>query len=193
MVRTLGFLKETRDDILTLEADDTQILAWYVDAVFAVHPDMKSHTGMVFTLGKGAIISSSTKQKVNARSSTESELIASDDKLGKIISTKKFMEHQDFKVKVNLIYQDNTNTMKLQNNGKLSSGKRTRHFDIKLFYITDLISRNEVEVRYCPTDEMLADYMTKPLVGAKFKLFRDLIMNLSGKHHRIGQQECVGE
>ena len=55
------------------------------------------------------------------------------------------MEHQDFKVKVNLIYQDNTNTMKLQNNGKLSSGKRTRHFDIKLFDITDLISRNEVE------------------------------------------------
>ena len=154
---------------------------------------MKSHTGMVFTLGKGTIIRSSTKQKVNARSSTESEVIVSDDKLGKIISTKKFMEHQDFKVKVNLIYQDNTKTMKLQNNGKLSSGKRTRHFDIKLFYITDLISRNEVEVRYCPTDEMLADYMTKPLVGAKFKLFRDLIMNLSGKHHRIGQQECVGE
>ena len=135
MVRTLGFLKETRDDILTLEADDTQILTWYVDAAFAVHPDMKSHTGMVFTLGKGAIISSSTKQKVNARSSTESELIASDDKLGKIISTKKFMEHQDFKVKVNLIYQDNTNTMKLQNNGKLSSGKRTRHFDINYFIL----------------------------------------------------------
>ena len=103
------------------------------------------------------------------------------------------MEHQDFKVKINLIYQDNTNTMKLQNNGKLSSGKRTRHFDIKLFYITDLILRNEVEVSYCPTDEMLADYITKPLVGTKFKLFRDLIMNLSGKHHRIGQQECVGE
>ena len=56
-------------------------------------------------------------------------------------------------------------------------------------YITDLISRNEVEVRYCPTDEMLADYMTKSLVGTKFKLFRDLIMNLSGKYHRIGQQE----
>ena len=103
------------------------------------------------------------------------------------------MEHQDFKVKVNLIYQDNTNTMKEQNNGKLSSGKRTRHFDIKLFYITDLISRNEVEVRYCPSDEILADYMTKPLVGTKFKLFRDLIMNLCGKHHRIGQQERVGE
>ena len=71
LARTLGFLKGTRDEILTLEADDTHILTWYVDAAFAVHSDMKSHTGMVFTLGKGAIISSSTKQKVNARSSTE--------------------------------------------------------------------------------------------------------------------------
>jgi hypothetical protein len=40
---------------------------------------------------------------------------------------------------------------------------------------------------------MIADYMTKPLVGGKFKIFRDLIMNLNGKHHRIGQQECVGQ
>ena len=62
---------------------------------------MKSHTGMVFTLEKGAIVCSSTKQIVNATSSTESELIASDDKLG---NTKMFMEHQDFKVKPNLIF-----------------------------------------------------------------------------------------
>jgi hypothetical protein len=40
---------------------------------------------------------------------------------------------------------------------------------------------------------MIADYNMKPVVGRKFVLFRDLIMNLSGKHHRIGQQECVGQ
>ena len=95
-------------------------------------------------------------------------------------------------MKLNIIYQDNTSTMKLQKNGKLSSGKRTRHFDVKLFYITDLIDRDEVEVRYCPTDEMIADYMSKPLVVAKFQRFRDLIMNLSNVYHQIGQQECVG-
>jgi hypothetical protein len=83
--------------------------------------------------------------------------------------------------------------MKLEQNGKESSGKRTRHFDIKYFYVTDLVGRKEVTIEYCPTDEMIADYMTKPLVGSKFKLFRDLIMNLSGKHHRIAQQECVGK
>ena len=79
---------------------------------------------------------------------------------------------------MNIIFQDNTSTIKLQQNGKVSSGKRTRHFDIKLFYITDLISRDEVSVEYCPSDDMIADYMSKPLMGAKFKEFRNLIMNL---------------
>ena len=35
--------------------------------------------------------------------------------------------------------------------------------------------------------------MNKPLGGGKFKLFRDLIMNLYGKHHRLEQYECVGQ
>ena len=82
--------------------------------------------------------------------------------------------------------------MKLEENGKESLGKRAQHFDIKYLYITDLVGRNEVKIEYCPTDEMIADYMTKPLVVSKFKLFWDLIMNLSGKHHWIAQQECVG-
>ena len=103
-----------------------------------------------------------------------------------------FIEYQEFQVKLNIIYQDNTSTMKLEKNGKASSGKRTRHFDIKYFYVTDLIARQEVEVIYCPTDDMLADYMTKPTTGSKFHSFRDLIMNLTGKTHHIGQQECVG-
>jgi hypothetical protein len=95
-------------------------------------------------------------------------------------------------VKLNIIYQDNTSTIKLEQNGKESSGKRTRHFDIKYFYVTDLVSRNKVEIEYCSTDEMLADYNTKPVVGRKFSLFRNRFMNLSGKHRHIQQQECVG-
>ena len=72
--------------------------------------------------------------------------------------------------------------MKLENNGKASSGKRTRHFDIKYFYVTNLFGRDEVEVIYCPTDDMIADYMTKALTGTKFHYFRDLVMNLTGKY-----------
>lgn len=79
----MSFLKGTLDDVLTLEAGDSQTLSWYIDAVFAVHPDMKSHTGMMFTLDKCAILSSSTKQKVNSRSSTEAELNTTDKNISK--------------------------------------------------------------------------------------------------------------
>ena len=92
LLRVMGFLKGTKDDVLTLEADDAQTLYWYIDAAFGVHPDMKSHSGLAFTLGKGAIISSSRKQKVNSRSSTEAELNATDDMISKIIRVKKFLE-----------------------------------------------------------------------------------------------------
>ena len=157
LVRMLSFLKGTRNDILTLEVDDSQVLKWFVDAAFAVHPDMKSHTGMVMTTGKGAFICSSTKQKVSSRSTTEAELNTVDEKLSKIIHIKRFLNHQGFQVRLNIIFQDNASTIKLQRNGKISLGKRTRHFDIKLFYITDLISRYEVSVKCCPTGKMIAD------------------------------------
>ncbi len=48
-------------------------------------------------------------------------------------------------------------------------------------------------IRYCPTVDMIADYMTKPTVGKKFQMLRDYVMNLTGKDHRIVQQECVGQ
>ena len=72
------------------------------------------------------------------------------------------------------------------------SVKQTRHSDIKDFYVTYLVSQNEAKIDYCPTDEKIVDHMTNPLVGVKFKFFRNIIMNLSGKHQRIGHQECVG-
>lgn len=179
LLKVLSFLKATKEDILRLEADDTMTIKWFVDAAFAVHGDLKSHTGAVMTLGKGAVVGDSTKQKVNSRSSTESELVAVDDKISKIVWTKKFLESQGFNVKLNIIYQDNESTIKLENNGKESSGKRTRHFDIKFFYVNDLVKRGEVTIKYCPTNDMLADYMSKPLTGPKFSKFRQLIMNLA--------------
>ena len=76
LVRLLKFLNLTKEDVLTIEASDNPSITWYVDAAFAVHEDMKSHSGATMTLGKGMIISGSTKQKINTRSSTEAELVA---------------------------------------------------------------------------------------------------------------------
>eukprot|EP00957_Ditylum_brightwellii_P007433 562532-Ditylum_brightwellii.AAC.1 len=174
----MGFLFSTFNDILTLEADNSQTLTWYIDAAFVVHLDMKSHAGAAFTLGKGVICSDSSKQRVNTRSPIEAELVTVDNKICKVIWMKKFLEHQGFQVKLNTVCQDNESTLKLARNGKESSGKRTQHFDIKYFYVTELNSRKEVQVEYCLTDDMLADYKSKPTVGPKFNNFRDSIINI---------------
>jgi hypothetical protein len=183
LTRLMNFLNKTRKDVATLEASDKQKADWYIDAAFAVHNDFKSHTGAGFTLGKGIITSVSTKQKVNTRSSTEAELVGADDVISKVLWTKLFIEAQGFNIENNA-HRDNTSCMKLEENGKASSGKRTRHFNIKYFYITDLIKRKELALKYCPTDKIIADYMTKPLVGTKFHFFRNLIMNFPESDRR---------
>jgi hypothetical protein len=79
----------------------------------------------------------------------------------------------------NIILQDNTSTIQLENNGRRYSGKRTRHINIRYFYITDQIKEGKVSVTYCPTLEMVLDYFTKPLQGSLFRTHRNEIMGLS--------------
>ena len=73
--RCLTFLRDTKHEPLTLSADGSWTIRWWVDASYAVHPDMKSHTGATMSLGQGCVYSMSTKQKLNTRSSTESKLV----------------------------------------------------------------------------------------------------------------------
>ena len=83
----------------------------------------------------------STKQKINTRCSTEAEIVGVDGKISKAIWTRKFMEEQKFKVSLNVIYQDNQNVIKLEEIGSKSTGNRTRHFNIDVFYVKDLMKR----------------------------------------------------
>lgn len=84
LLRMIKYLIDTKNMELTLEAEtsgeDVLICKWYPDVAFAVHSDMKSHTGAVLTLGKkGAVNTISSKQKLNTRSSTEAELVEAND------------------------------------------------------------------------------------------------------------------
>jgi hypothetical protein len=98
---------------------------WYVDASFAVHHNMRSHTGGGLTIGRGFPIVSSTKQKLNTRSSTESELVGVDNMMPIIIWSCYFLMAQGYGVTQNLLLQDNKSSMLLERNGKASSSKRT--------------------------------------------------------------------
>ncbi len=59
--------------------------------------------------------------------------------------------------------------MLLEKSRKASSGKRTWHINIQYVFITDRVNMKEVEIEWCPTKEMVADFMTKPLQGSHFR------------------------
>ena len=79
LAKVIRYIRGTIHLPLVLGWDGSGRLVWSIDASFAVHMDMKSHTGYCLTLGKGSVLSGSTKQKITTRSSTESELVDVDD------------------------------------------------------------------------------------------------------------------
>jgi hypothetical protein len=176
--RLLSYLKRTRELVLTLGVDTMNIVKWWADSAFAVHPDMRSHSGLLGSLGRGAIFARSTTQKLNTTSSTEAEIVASAEILSQALWTQSFLRHQGYKVKNGLLYQDNQAAMNIQNNGVLSRRRRSRHVDIRFFFIKDRIDKGEMEVAFCGTNDMVADYLTKPLQGEKFRGFRNSILGL---------------
>ncbi len=95
-------------------------MMWYVDALFAVHPNMQGHTGGSLTMGRGFPISTSTKQRLNTRSSTESELVGVDDMMPIIIWTRHFLLSQGYGIIENLLLQDNRSSILLERNGWLT-------------------------------------------------------------------------
>jgi hypothetical protein len=188
--RTMKYLRGTLHLPLILEADDMSIIKWSVDASFAVHPNMRSHTGGSMTLGKGTIYGTSTGQKINTKSSTEAELVGLNDVLPQVLWTRYFLEAQGYGVKESIVYQDNQSTILLAENGKASSGRRTRHINIRYFFIKDRIASGEVKIEYCPTEEMVADFFTKPLQGSQFIKLRDQIMNANPGCQDYTSKDC---
>jgi hypothetical protein len=138
---------------------------------YAVHNDMKSHTGRVVSFGRGAVMSKCSKQKINTKSSTEAELVGASDYLPYPIWGKKFLEAQGYVLEENVFYQDNQSAIRFQKNGRRLSGQNSRHIDIRYFFIKDRLGLENIKVQYCPTEQILADFFTKPLQGSLFKSF----------------------
>jgi hypothetical protein len=137
---------------------------------------MRSHTGGVMSMGTGALICKSSKQKIHTKSSTEAELVGASDYLPNTIWTKMFLEAQGHKIVENLFEQDNESAIRLEKNGRSSAGKQSRHIDIRYFFIKDRIKTDGINIRHCPTEAMLADFLTKPLQGGLFRKFRDVLL-----------------
>jgi hypothetical protein len=174
--RCLGFIKGTIEDKRILGADSLDTLYTWVDASHAVHMNMRGHTGGIISMGKGMLHCKSSTQKINTKSTTESELVGVSEYLPYDIWYILFFGAQGYKIKQNILFQDNESAIKMEINGRNSCTGNSRHINIKYFWVKDRVDRKEIEVRYCPTHLMLADFFTKALQGNLFRTFRDIIM-----------------
>jgi hypothetical protein len=113
-----------------LETEDGITVKWWINASFAVHRDMKRHTGGTMSLGKGFLYSLTQKQCINMKSLTEAELVGVNDGMLLVLWTRNFLTTQGFEVKDNLVFQDNQSAILLEKSGKALSGQWTHHLDI---------------------------------------------------------------
>lgn len=82
-------------------------------------------------MGDRAVVSFFQKQKINAKSSAELELIGVDNALQQVLWTRYFIEFQSYATKLNTVCQDNRSTIVLEHKGKDAGSKRTKHITVR--------------------------------------------------------------
>ena len=127
-------------------------------------------------MGHGTVTTKSIKQKLNAKNSTETEVIGLSDILPYNIWFCNFMKHQGYIIKENILYQENQSAIRMKKNGRNSCNGRSRHISIRYFFVKDRVNKGEVSIKYCPSLYMIADYFTKALQGRLFHILRQVIM-----------------
>ena len=174
--RAVTFLKQTKDDKRIIGCDDIQSLYTWIDAAYAVHPNMRSQTGGTMSMGWGTLHNKSSKQKLNTKSSTESELVGLSKYLPYNLWWVNFLSEQGYSIVNNVIYQDNESTIRMARNGRNSCTGNSRHINIRYFFVKDRVDKKEIRIEHCRTENMLADYLTKPLQGSLFHQYRNILM-----------------
>ena len=132
----------------------------YCDADFAGDLETRrSTTGYVILLAGGVISWCSRKQSVIALSSTEAEYIAAAECCKELLYLKTLLEeilNNEIKIELNI---DNQSAIALIKNGVLN--KRSKHIDVKFRFVHELIRDEVIKLKYCPTNDQLADIFTK--------------------------------
>lgn len=132
----------------------------------------RSTSGYVFTLRGGPISWSSRRQTVTAQSTTESELVAVSAGTKEAVWLVRLQaELEDKAPEPTIIYCDNQSTISLIKNPVFH--QRTKHIEVRFFYVRDQQADGKVNVRYVSTEEQLADIFTKPLAAPRYQMLRE--------------------
>ena len=179
--RVLRYLKGTLHFGLNFKHSENFVLQGYSDADWAGDEiTRKSMSGYIFQLGGSPISWASKKQTVVALSTTEAEYIALSLATQEAVWLRNLLSDIYLEPTTTSIFEDNQGTIALSMNP--CSHSRTKHIDIKYHFIRDLISKKQIDIKYCPTKEMVADIFTKGTCKATFEQLRTKmgIINVNG-------------
>ena len=172
----LRYLKGTIDKELCYTKCDTLGLQAYSDADWAADNDRRSTTGYCVSLTKdGTLVSWKTKkQPTVALSTCEAEYMALVATVQECLYLKQLLEGLDKqKYPLPKVFEDNQGTIALAKNPV--SRQRCKHIDIKYHFIRSTVNDGHIVLEYCPTEEMVADVMTKPATKFKLNKFAEFI------------------
>jgi len=172
--RVLRYLKGTIDVGIVFTRTSTPLMG-YVDADWANCPDdRRSYTGYAFILGGSPVSWESRKQRTVALSSTEAEYMALSEAVKEAIYLKRMLSELGFyKLAEVNVYIDNNGARKLAENPVFHN--RTKHIDVRHYFVREAIERERLIVSYTPTEDMAADMLTKGLAGPKLHKCIDLL------------------
>ncbi len=109
--------------------------------------------------------------------STETEIISFADKLTDIIWMHYFVKCQGYNINKYIVFQDNMSALLLEKNGRMSLSQHTKHIKAKYFLIKDYYDAGVINVKFCPTNQMWADILTKLLQEQKFRDMQAFLQN----------------
>ena len=124
--------------------------------------DRRSVTGYTFMLGGGAVSWQSKKQPTVALSSVEAEYMAACQAAREALWWQKLLHELGVaRHPTTVIHSDSQGSIALSKNPEHHA--RSKHIDIRHHFIREQVAANHISLQYMPTEDMLADVMTKPL------------------------------
>lgn len=180
LIRVLKYLNYTKDLPYVLFFQAPLVVVSSADASYATTHDYRSVSGGTVSLGGAVVHAESKTQKIVTKSSHEAEIVCASDYGGRPLWTRNFLQSQGYQVNGTpiVIEQDNMGAMATLTSNKPPSDK-SRHINIRYFWLGDRIRANEIALKYIPTADMLADILTKPLQGQRFKMLRDRLLGIT--------------
>jgi hypothetical protein len=154
------------------------LISVYADAAHNSYPDGRGHYGYCCSLGirDGTFFAVSKRMKLTTLSSTESEYVALCEAARELVWLRSLLTELGWEqTEPSVIWQDNQSTLQMVDGHR--NHQASKHINVKYHYTGEQVQLGNIELVYCPTEEMVADILTKPLGRESHVFFTGELLN----------------